>query len=506
MPKFWAASADNQREGGVQPRAGGGTSDARIGVAMSLIPPASRLRLLAVFAAAAATASGILNGWGSPVGYGLPVLTVAVFAAEITAVQLTFGRQRWTFALTEAAIAAAYVHSPRAWTVVATASGVFLSQVVRRQDPLRLAFTVTQFAAATALGAEFASAVGGGVWGAVGGMAVFWFVNNALTIVSIASTTADRLGSLIWTTAPFAALHSVGSVGLGILGAWLASNAPLGLFALGIPLVLLWISYDEQATRSAETALFAELARLQEKASSRSVDGSAQVVLAAASRMFDSPEVEMLLLSHEGPVHYSGDPEGVSRKRVDPEALDEPWVLQALADCGTQTGMDEDQPWCVTVVGGHESPLAVIRALRLVGKPAFGRRDVLLAGVLAEQAGSWLAVADRAGAARDAASSAGLVTQALGDIGADTEPALQVLRDSASRLSRLAGGGDSAVGDIVDELYAVERAVASLLGAIAMAAEPDLGGALTPDDLQLTGSRRFDDWTTTGVIASEAAL
>ena len=466
------------------------------------MPPAARLRLLVIFAAAVAATSSILTGWGSPTAYAVPALAVSVFAAELAAVHLTFGRQRWTFALTEAAIAAAFVHSPRAWTVTVTAAGVFLSQVARRQDPLQMSFRVAQFAAATGLGAELAHSVGGGIVGAVGGMALFWLASNTLSVIATVATTDERFGPLVWASAPFAALHSVGSVGLGILGAWLASNAPLGLFALGVPLVLLWISYDEQATRSAETALFAELARLQELASSRSVDASAQVVLTAASQMFDSPEVEMLVLAEEGPVHFSGDAEGVSRRRVDPDALDEPWVLQALADCRTVTGVLDDRPWCVMVLGGPESPLAVLRARRLEGKPAFSRRDVLLAGALAEQAASWLTVADRLPVE---AVDHDDVTRALGDIGADTEPALQVLRDSASRLSRLAaGGGQAAVSDIVDELYSVERAVASLLGAIALAAEPDLGGAMTPADLQLSGARRFDDWTTTGVVPARS--
>ncbi|HWB67218.1 MAG TPA: hypothetical protein VG708_10365 [Mycobacteriales bacterium] len=466
---------------------------------MSLIPPAARLRLVTVFAAGVATAAGVLTGWGSPVSYALPVLTVSVLAAELAAVRLTFGRQRWTFAITESAIAAAFVQSPRSWTVVAVSAGVFLSQVLRRQDPISLAVVVSRFAAATALGAEFAHAIGGGLWGAIGGMAVFWLANMALLVMALATTTGGRLGSLIGTNVPFSALHSVGSSGLGLLGAWLAANAPLGLFALGVPLVLLWISYDEQATRSAETALFVQLARLQELASSRSVDGSAQVVLTAANRSLDAAEVEMVLLAHEGPVHYSGDAQGVKRRRVDPDALDEPWVLDALAECATKTGLEDNAPWLVTVVGAVDSPLAVLRARRLAGKPPYGRREVLLAGVLAAQAESWLSVGDR-----PAAAPAEDVAHALGDIGADTAPALQVLRDSASRLSRLAGAGESAaVSDIVDELYAVERAVASLLGAIALAAEPDLGNALTSADLQMSGSRRFDDWTTTGVVAAQ---
>jgi hypothetical protein len=461
--------------------------------------------LISVFAACVAVGAGLFTGWGSPVSYGLPVLALSVLATELAAVHLSFGKQRWTFTLTEAAIAAAFVHSPRAWTVVATAAGVFLAQVVRRQDPMKLAFTVTQFAAATSVGAEFTKAVGGDLWGVVGGMAVFWLVNNALFIAATVATTGQQLGSLVWVSVPFAALHSVGATGIGILGAWLASNAPLGLFALGVPLLLLWISYDEQATRSAETGLFGELARLQERASSRSVDGSAQVILTAASRMFASPDIEMLLLAHEGPVHFSGDAEGVSRRRVDPEALDEPWVIQALAECGTLTGIAEDAPWCVMVLGGRDSPLAAIRMRREAGRPAFSRRDVLLAGVLAEQAESWLSIASRAeaeGTAFAGAATTDEATRALGDLGAETQPSLPVLRDAASRLARLAAMNDtSAVGDIVDELYAVERAVASLLGAIALAAEPGLGQAMTEADITMSGARRFDDWTTTGVLA-----
>jgi hypothetical protein len=79
---------------------------------------------------------------------------------------------------------------------------------------------------------------------------------------------------------------------------------------------------------------------------------------------------------------------------------------------------------------------------------------------------------------------------------------LGVLRESANRLARLAATEDPAsVNEIVDELYAVERAVASLLGAIALAAEPDIVRGLTGDDGGLSPARRIDDWTTTGVLA-----
>jgi hypothetical protein len=471
---------------------------------VSLIPPVARMRLLILFAASAACAGGILTGWGDPVAYAVPVLAVAVVIAELAVVNLSFGKQRWTFSLTEAAIAAGFVRSPRAWTVVAVACGILAIELLRRHGGVAVAFAVTQYGAATALGAEFANGVGAEVWGAVGGMAVFWFIKNGLGVAAEVFQTGQPTRALIWERTPFAALHSVGAAGVGILGAWLGENEPLGLVALIVPVVLLWISYDEQATRSAETALFAELARLQERASNRSVDVSAYVVLTAACRVFQCPDVEMVLLAEEGPIHFRADAIGIDRRRVDPAALDEDWVLQTLAEGGTVTGVHDDRPWCATVLGAGESPLAVLVARRAVGRASFTRRDMQLAGVLAQQAETWLS-----SAAYSTPRDDGLLPRTsesahdVEAVGADTDPALRVLRDSANRLARLASTDTRPeIEDIVEELHAAERAVASLLGAMALAAEPELVLGLSEEDLQITGPRRsYDDWTTTGVLA-----
>jgi hypothetical protein len=464
------------------------------------------MRLLILFAAAVATAGGILTGWGGPVAYAVPVLAAVVVLTELAVVNLSFGKQRWAFSLTEAAIAASFVRSPRAWAVLAVAVGVLVVELLRRRDLMGIAFTVTQYGAATALGAEFAQGVGAEISGAIGGMAVFWFVKNGLGVAGEVLQTGKPVKRLVWERTPFAALHSVGAAGIGILGAWMAVNEPSGLIALVVPLLLLWISYDEQATRSAETALFAELARLQERASNRSVDVSAYVVLTAACRVFDSPDVEMVLLAEEGPIHFAADAIGIERRRVDPAALDADWVLKALAENGTVTGLEDGRPWCATVLGSGESPLAVLVARRAVGKAPFGRRDVLLAGVLAEQADTWLSSAARA-VPHDGAQLPRVSADTAGEFegfGVDTEPALRVLRDSANRLARLASSEAAPeMDDIVDELHAAERAVASLLGAMALATDPEMVLGLSEDDLQLTGPRRsFDDWTTTGVLTS----
>jgi hypothetical protein len=474
---------------------------------MTAVSTETRVRLLAVFACVIAAVAGIVDGWGSPSWWEILLLAAAVAAAESAVVHLAFGKQSWTFSLTEAAIAVAFVHSPRAWTIVAVSGGALVAQLVRHQEQFKIEFNVAQFAGATGLGALFAHAVGGGVPGAIGGMAVFWLVNNLLIASAMSTMTGQGFTSLLWASAPLASVHSVGTSGIGLLAAWLAEHAPFGLLALVVPLLLLWLSYDEQTTRAAEAQLYAELARLQERASGRgrSVDVSAQVVLTAAARLFGSDDVEMVLMGEDGPVHYSGDSEGIVRRRVDSDALDEPWVLRALGENEAVTDIDDGRPWCATVLGGagHDAPLAVLVARRPPGAPTFGRRELMLAEVLVEQAESWLSIAELAASRDEAiaqAEAAEDAARALGHLGADTAPSLVVLRESANRLARLADtDGPASVHEIVDELYAVERAVASLLGAIAIAAEMDVGRGVVPED-DSAGAPQSAEWTTTGLL------
>ena len=450
------------------------------------------------------------TGWGTAPWLALPLLALAVAVTEIAVVHLSAGRQRFTFSLTEGAIGAAYVYNAGAWSVAAVALGLLIAQVVRRQERLKLEFNVCQFAAGTALGAAMAHFVGGGVAGAVSGMAVFWLTNIVLVSWAMSIVTSQRMWSLLLSSAPLAAVHSAGISSLGILGAWLTEQAPLGLVALVVPLLLLWLSYDEQTARAAEARLFAELARLQEQASGRSIDVSAQVVLTAAARLFGGADVEMVLMAADGPVHYIGDEHGVSRQRVAPDVLDRAWVIRSLGGPTIQTGTEVGRGYCSAVLGGGDAPLAVLIARRPQGSSGFGRREAMLAEVLAQQAESWLSVAELAKSrdvARAQAEAAEDAARALGDIGAHTAPALVVLRESANRLARLAGNdsGPTAVGEIVDELYAVERAVASLLGAIALAADPDIAaidgvGAAGGDG---SAPRAVTDWTTTGLLTNE---
>lgn len=478
-----------------------------VGGRTALATPPRLVRVVGLGAGLGAVAGGYAAGWGRPAWWAAPLLALVVSVAELAVVHLSFGRQRYSFSCTEGAVAAALVASPGGWTVAAIAVGALVAQLVRRQPRVKVGYNVAQLGAATAAATLVAGAAGHGVLGASAGMAAFWVVNHALVCVAVALTSGRRPAALVLASAPTALLHGSGNSALGLLGGWLALHAPLGLLGLVVPMGLLWSSYQQQTHRAAEARLFAELARGQERAGGRDVDLSAQVVVTAAARLFGGADVELVLLTHDGPVRYLGDEAAApTRERVAGAALDAPWALRALGAGGVGYGVEDGRPWCSAVLGDPLAPLALLHARRLRGAAPFGRRDVLLATVLANQVESWLSVADLA-VSRDLAvaraEAAGQAARALGDLGAHTVPSLGVLRESAARLARLAAAPDGAdpVADIVEELHAVERAVASLLGAVVLAAEGDIRGAPgAPAAGQPEASGRAGDWTTTGVL------
>ncbi len=443
----------------------------------------------------------LTDTWGHPAWWAVPLLALAVAVSETAVVSLQFGRQTWTFSLTESAVGAAWVIGAGSWTVVATVIGVLIAQTLLRRAPLKKAFNLCVFGAAAAAGSSLVGALGGGIPATIAGLGVWFVVNFTLVGIAVAVTSERHPLPVLLSSAPLSAVHMAGNSSIGLLAAWLALHAPLGLFGLVVPLALLWSSYDQSARRSQEVRLYAELAAGQEQATGRSSDSSARVVVTAAARLFGGADVELVLLAADGPVKYAGDENSVpQRLRVDADVFDEPWVMRALGARGVATGVDGTRPWCSAVLGDPEQPQAVLLARRPEGAAPFGRRETRLAVVLVGQAEGWLSVADLSQRARNASAQAevaGQAARALGDIGAATAPALTVLRESADRLARLAESAGG-VDDIVEELHLVERAVASLLGAVALAADPDL---LVPADEQDPAPRRVAaDWTTTGVL------
>lgn len=456
---------------------------------------ATRLGLVA-----GGTLAAVAAGWGSVAWWALPVLVVAIAAAERASVRIVVGRQAAAFALNDAVMAVAFVFAPSAWIAVGSTLGYALARAGRLPRS-KLSFNLAQEFGTVAVAVLVAQLAGGGVPGAIAGLATFALLNLVVVAVPISATSDVRYHRVLAAIGPLGVVHTVGNASVGVLAGWLALNEPMGLLGLVVPVGLLWWSYLQQTRRAAEAKLYAELARGQERLGG-SVDASAQVVVTAAARLFGAAQVEILLRHPDGLLRYAGDERGVgTRQRVDNDAFDAPWVLRALAARGVLVGYDGEQPCCSAVLGDPERPQAVLVAHRPARAAAFTRADVQLAVLLVAQAESWLSVAElsaRRDEALGRAEAYGAANRVLGDISQETVPALAVLRESAHRLSRLATRfeGPDAVDEIVAELYSVERAVASLLGAIALASDtaadrPALPAGPAP-------ARTDSEWTTTG--------
>ena len=453
--------------------------------------------------------------WGTIRWWALPLMVAVVFISESCNIRLQIGKHHWLVAFTESSISAAFVFAAGSWLVPAVALGVLLSMIYAGKTHLKMVFNTAQFALAVAIGVWSANGAGGGVFGAAVGIGAFWLVNY-LSVAVIIRLTSDgsSFSDIFDLSAAINLINAAANASLGLLAAWLTLNAPLGLLALVVPCALIWVSYDQQTRQALETRLFTELAEGQERVSGRSSDASARVVLTATARMFGG-DAEMVLMTAEGPVRYVGDDRNVSRQRAEQDVFNEPWVLRALGARAVNTGIDEGRPYCSAVLGDVQAPIAVLIARRPVAGHPFDRREQTMAGVLIRQAASWLSVAELTESRDEAlemAEAAGEAARALGDMGADTWPAMVSLRESAARLGRLATmpEGPDPVGDIVGELHAAERAVASLLGAIALAADPELARVLDSDELAMPDAKPAhvpddDVWTTTGVLEVEAA-
>jgi hypothetical protein len=469
-------------------------------------------RVIAIGRAAAVSlglALAVAAGWDMPRWWALPVLIAAYAATEAASVRLSLGRQGATYALNDAVLAVALVLAPGGWIPVGAAAGYALVKFRHSPWPKFSFNLAAEHLFAVSAAVVVTQLAGDSIGAAALGLLAFAAVNYLMVAIPLSATSGVPYHRVLLALGPLAVVHNAGNASVGLLAAWLLVHEPIGLLGLLVPIGLLWWSYQQGTRRADEARLYAELAQGQEKVAGTTVDASAQVVVTAAARLLGGAEVEMLLRHPDGPVRYLGDEHGLSaRLRADGDAFDAPWVMRGLSEGGVRTGHEADRPYCSAVLGDPTRPLAVLIARRAPRAASFSRGDAQLATVLAGQAEAWLSVADlttRHDEVVGRVEAYGAASRVLGDIGQETVPALAVLRESANRLSRLATAfdGPEAVSEIVSELHAVERAVASLLGAIALASDP-----VAVETGELTGmvgsvgsvGLGETEWTTTGRI------
>jgi hypothetical protein len=287
-----------------------------------------------------------------------------------------------------------------------------------------------------------------------------------LVAAAVAALSQRPLVSLALWIARTSALQAAASAGVGLLATGLVLHAPVGLLGLAAGAAAVRSATCHAAWRRGEARLFAHLAQAPE----RTADASAQLLVTAAARLLRGADVELVVLDGVLPRRYAGDERGQPGRPSDVVALDEPWVLEALAAPGVRRSRDDDdRPTLSTVLHRRGRPGAVLRARRAAGAPDFDRDDLRSVEVLVARAAAWLVVPS------DGLEAAG-------------EPAVVRVRASVERLDALATRGATAP-QVAAELHELERSIASLLGTAAL-----------PAAVPQQRSAPAVEWTTTGAV------
>jgi hypothetical protein len=485
------------------------------------------LRWLTVGAAVASVVLAWLPGLlGLPAANGrllgaapwyLPLIALVVVLGGLLDVALPVGRSRWPVRGLDL-VGAGLLYlcpGPGLWAGSLLAAGVFYGLRRTKRRPLRaleysVASGLLQIAGAVVLVDLMRWAGVGPVPSACAGFVVGALMRHVMAAAGVALTARRPFVSQLLPRLPAELVTSAGNGAVGLLAGWLLDSAPLGLAGLIVPGLVVASTYEVQARRSAEARLFAALAAEQQFLAGRSLDQSVNVLMTVVARMLGGADVELLLSGPEGLVRYTGDENGRgTRAASDLHALDAPWVRRLLAANGVFLASEDGRPSCAFVVGGEQSPRALAIARRPRGGAAFSRQDTVFARALARQASAWLAPA--------------------ADAGPDRDPRLEVVRDISRRI--LASPEPAADPEwsslLLDEVHALERAVAALLGSAPdgsipsqrdrrsqpltaaeraaleeagdddfTASEPQAGTVAEPQP-----RRPADEWTTTGRLA-----
>ena len=371
--------------------------------------------VLRVLAGSCAALALVVAGVGDRGDVALPVvalLAAVVAAGELVVLPARLGPARWPASLTEGAVGVCLLVGAGAWSVPAVGVGVVVAQTVRRCPRRPRELDVAVRLLATAVAQAVCTALGGGVAAAAAGLVAFWLLTCLLLSTAVAAVSPRPLTSLLPWVLSRSAVHTAASAVIGLLAAWFALTAPLGLLGLAVGLVAAWSASAGAARRRGEARLFAHLAQ----APDRTPETSAQLLVTAAARLLRGADVELVVL--DGPLarRHRGDERGGAGRTADLVALDEPWVCEALRGPGVRTSRDGDRPALSALVQQPGRPRAVLRALRPAGAADFDRSDLRAVDALVSRADAWLE--------RPAAGSAAAVR----------EPAVVRVRASVERL------------------------------------------------------------------------
>jgi len=188
------------------------------------------------------------------------VIVILTITAERCSIPLKRGSETVNFALTDGVWAAALILVPPSVLTVGVFLGVGIGQAMNRWSPWKIAYNVSQFLISITLAeivfarlAPSPSATDPRTWGAVLGAMYVAFACNASAIALVVSLVEGcRFREVFRMPLALNAFHWLGNMALGILGALLWVEVPVGLVLLTVPVALAYITYRRWVESIAE--------------------------------------------------------------------------------------------------------------------------------------------------------------------------------------------------------------------------------------------------------------
>jgi PAS domain S-box-containing protein len=192
-----------------------------------------------------------LSSWNAKDIIALVALVAGTAAAEQFPIEIRHRSETMYMALTDSLWAAAILLARPSVLMLGVAAGVAAGLMIRRKPAVKIAFNVGQYLIALTAGTLVFSALAGRgdplatkAWiGLVLAMVTYALVSSVLVSLVVALAGKRRLREILLPPLRANALHYLGNMTLGILGAVAWTVTPFGLILVVFPLIGFYLAY-----------------------------------------------------------------------------------------------------------------------------------------------------------------------------------------------------------------------------------------------------------------------
>jgi PAS domain S-box-containing protein len=231
-------------------------------------------------------------------------LCLATLATELFPLHLRHTTETATFSVTDVVWTAALVLAPSSVLLIGVATGVLLSQVLRRMPLRKVAFNVGQFVVAMGVAEALFQVIPHGgpfdpvTWAAAAAAMSFNFVvNEALVALVISLMEPESFRSVLSSSLGLDVLPAVGNTAIGVIAAVMWTVSPIGVLVAAVPVLLSYLAYAGSLRSLRERDRMRDLYQAGQVLLERlETAGDFSSFLELVARMMDADAAEIVIL------------------------------------------------------------------------------------------------------------------------------------------------------------------------------------------------------------------